>query len=65
MYKRQDPEAVKPDGYDDIPAEIPDPEAEQPEDWDAEEDGEWFVAVSFVSARRARFFPRRAVASMA
>lgn len=36
-----DPEAVKPEGYDDIPAEIPDPEAEQPEDWDAEEDGEW------------------------
>merc|ERR1712094_4532 len=39
--KIPDPEAVKPDGYDDIPAEIPDPEAEQPEDWDAEEDGEW------------------------
>ena len=54
--KIPDPEAVKPDGYDDIPAEIPDPEAEQPEDWDAEEDGEWFVAVSFVSARRARYF---------
>merc|ERR1712216_990884 len=28
-------------GYDDISAEIPDPEAEQPEDWDTEEDGEW------------------------
>ena len=44
--KIPDPEAVKPDGYDDIPAEIPDPEAEQPEDWDAEEDGEWEPCVA-------------------
>ena len=51
--KIPDPEAVKPDGYDDIPAEIPDPEAEQPEDWDAEEDGEWFVAASFDIASMA------------
>ncbi len=42
-----------------------DPSAAVPDDWDAEEDGEWFVAASFVSARRARFFHRRAVASMA
>ena len=27
--------------YDDIPAEIPDPEATKPEDWDDDEDGEW------------------------
>ena len=46
--KIPDPEAVKPDGYDDIPAEIPDPEAEQPEDWDAEEDGEWEPCVDGV-----------------
>ena len=26
---------------DDIPKEIPDPEAKKPEDWDDEEDGEW------------------------
>jgi len=36
-----DPESAKPEGYDDIPAEIPDPDAETPEDWDTEEDGEW------------------------
>ena len=53
-----DPEAVKPDGYDDIPAEIPDPEAEQPEDWDAEEDGEWEPCVDSVWCdRRARPTP--------
>merc|ERR1719343_308663 len=32
---------VKPDGWDDIPATLPDPDAEKPEDWDDEEDGEW------------------------
>ena len=31
----------KPEGYDDITAEIPDPDAEKPEDWDDEDDGEW------------------------
>jgi calreticulin len=36
-----DPDAVKPAGYDDIPAEIPDPEAEKPDDWDEEDDGAW------------------------
>jgi len=36
-----DPEASKPEGYDDIPEEIVDPEAEMPEDWDEEDDGEW------------------------
>jgi len=39
--KIPDPESVKPEGYDDIPAEIPDPDAETPDDWDEEEDGEW------------------------
>jgi len=39
--KIPDPAAVKPEGYDDIPAEIPDPEAEMPDDWDPEDDGEW------------------------
>jgi calreticulin len=39
VKKIPDPADVKPEGYDDIPAEVPDPEAEQPEDWDAEEDG--------------------------
>jgi calreticulin len=32
---------VKPDGYDDIASEIPDPDAKKPDDWDDEDDGEW------------------------
>lgn len=36
-----DPEDIKPEGWDDIPAEIPDPDAKQPEDWDEDDDGEW------------------------
>ncbi|MQL96207.1 hypothetical protein Taro_028887 [Colocasia esculenta] len=36
-----DPEDKNPEGYGDIPMEIPDPDAKKPEDWDEEEDGEW------------------------
>lgn len=36
-----DTSAVKPDGYDDIPAFIADPDAKQPDDWDSELDGDW------------------------
>jgi len=36
-----DPEDVKPEGYDDIPKMISDPDAEKPDDWDDEDDGEW------------------------
>ncbi|RVW88575.1 Calreticulin-3 [Vitis vinifera] len=36
-----DPNDVKPVGYDSIPAEIPDPKAKEPDDWDEEEDGLW------------------------
>ncbi|PKA54749.1 Calreticulin-3 [Apostasia shenzhenica] len=36
-----DPEAVKPEGYDSIPAEIPDPKARRPDTWDEDEDGVW------------------------
>jgi len=39
--KMDDPEDVKPEGYDDIPKQIVDPEAEKPEDWDDEADGDW------------------------
>ena len=39
--KIPDPEDVKPEGYDDIPATIPDADATMPEDWDEEEDGEY------------------------
>merc|ERR1719230_1559926 len=30
-----------PDGWDDVPKTIADPEAEKPDDWDDEDDGEW------------------------
>jgi calreticulin len=36
-----DPESKKPEGYDSIPKEIPDPDAQKPADWDEEEEGEW------------------------
>eukprot|EP01128_Nolandella_sp_AFSM9_P012767 TRINITY_DN95_c0_g1_i1.p2 TRINITY_DN95_c0_g1~~TRINITY_DN95_c0_g1_i1.p2 ORF type:complete len:392 (-),score=150.18 TRINITY_DN95_c0_g1_i1:197-1372(-) len=36
-----DPEDVKPADYDDVQPMITDESAEQPEDWDTEEDGEW------------------------
>lgn len=36
-----DPEDVKPEGWDDIPKLITDPDAEKPDDWDDEDDGEW------------------------
>jgi len=36
-----DPNAVKPEGYDDIPKQISDPNAAKPDDWDTELDGEW------------------------
>merc|ERR1719453_3063319 len=32
---------VKPEGYDDIPEMITDPDAKKPDDWDDEDDGEW------------------------
>ncbi|CAH2038572.1 unnamed protein product [Thlaspi arvense] len=36
-----DPNDVKPEGFDSIPREIPDPKAKEPEDWDEEENGLW------------------------
>jgi len=41
VKKIADPEDVKPEGYDSIPAEIADPSAEKPSDWDDEDDGAW------------------------
>merc|ERR1712060_166473 len=38
---KDDPEDKKPKGCDDIPSQIPDPDATKPEDWDDEDDGEW------------------------
>ncbi|KAK9138718.1 hypothetical protein Sjap_009312 [Stephania japonica] len=37
----EDPNDVKPKGYDSIPAEIPDPKAKEPDSWDEDEDGVW------------------------
>ncbi|KAK9159620.1 hypothetical protein Syun_005961 [Stephania yunnanensis] len=37
----EDPNDVKPEGYDSIPAEIPDPKAKEPDSWDEDEDGVW------------------------
>merc|ERR1711920_965994 len=39
--KIDDPASVKPDDWDDEPANIADPDATKPDDWDDEEDGEW------------------------
>merc|ERR1740130_2471957 len=39
--KIPDPAEKKPEGHDDIPKQIPDSEAEKPDDWDNEDDGEW------------------------
>lgn len=39
--KMDDPEDVKPEGWDEIPEMIVDPDAEKPEDWDDELDGDW------------------------
>lgn len=36
-----DPTDIKPEGYDDIKEKLPDPDANQPDDWDAESDGLW------------------------
>ncbi|WOL16094.1 hypothetical protein Cni_G24876 [Canna indica] len=37
----EDLEDVKPEGYESIPSEIPDPKVNKPETWDDEEDGIW------------------------
>ncbi|URD79057.1 Calreticulin family [Musa troglodytarum] len=37
----EDPDDVKPEGYDSIPKEIPDPKAKKPGTWDDDEDGIW------------------------
>ncbi|KAL5998026.1 Calreticulin-3 [Asimina triloba] len=36
-----DPNDVKPEGYDSIPREIPDPAAKKPDNWDDDENGIW------------------------
>jgi len=41
VKKIPDPNAVKPEGWDNIPKQIPDPKAIKPEDWDSDLDGAW------------------------
>ncbi|KAH0451086.1 hypothetical protein IEQ34_021778 [Dendrobium chrysotoxum] len=36
-----DPNDVKPEGYDSIPAEIPNPKSKKPDTWDEDEEGLW------------------------
>jgi len=54
-----DPEDVKPEGYDDIPQTIPDPDAEQPEDWDTELDGDWEAPIIDNPEYRGPWRPKR------
>jgi calreticulin len=37
----EDPDQVKPEGYDSIPREIPDPKDKKPDTWDDDDDGIW------------------------
>ncbi|KAK3138317.1 hypothetical protein QOZ80_5AG0367270 [Eleusine coracana subsp. coracana] len=37
----EDPDQVKPEGYDSIPKEIPDPNDKKPESWDDDDDSIW------------------------
>jgi calreticulin len=39
--KMADPNDIKPEGYDDIPKQIVDPDASKPDSWDTDADGEW------------------------
>ncbi|KAF2076542.1 hypothetical protein CYY_002156 [Polysphondylium violaceum] len=59
-----DPEDVKPENYDDIPATIVDPDATKPDDWNEEDDGEWEAPVianpEFKGAWKAKKIPNPA-----
>jgi len=54
-----DPEDIKPDGYDEIQPEIVDPEAAKPADWDDELDGEWEAPKVPNPAYKGPWRPRR------
>lgn len=54
-----DPEDLKPEGYDDIQPEIQDPEASKPADWDDELDGEWEAPRVPNPAYKGPWRPRR------
>jgi calreticulin len=54
-----DPEDVKPEGYDEIKPEIEDPEAAKPADWDDELDGEWEAPKIPNAAYKGPWRPKR------
>jgi len=54
-----DPEDVKPAGYDDIAKEINDPDAEKPDDWDDEADGDWEAPTISNPEYKGDFHPKR------
>jgi len=54
-----DPEDVKPAGYDDIAKTITDPDAEKPDDWDDESDGEWEAPEIDNPEYKGPFMPKR------
>ncbi|KAF2286430.1 hypothetical protein GH714_016886 [Hevea brasiliensis] len=54
-----DPNAVKPEGYDKIPKEIPDPNAKEPDDWDDEVNGIWKPAMIPNPAYKGPWKPKR------
>jgi len=54
-----DPEDVKPEGYDEIKPEIEDPESAKPADWDDELDGEWEAPKVPNSAYKGPWRPKR------
>lgn len=54
-----DPEDVKPEGYDEIQPEINDPEAAKPADWDDELDGEWEAPKVPNAAYKGPWRPKR------
>jgi calreticulin len=54
-----DPDDVKPEGYDEILPEIVDPEAAKPDDWDDELDGEWEAPVIPNPAYKGPWKPKR------
>ncbi|KAG0470247.1 hypothetical protein HPP92_016343 [Vanilla planifolia] len=54
-----DPEDKKPEGYDDIPAKIPDPSAKKPRNWNVEEKGEWKVPMVKNPEYKGTWKPRK------
>ncbi|KAI0491305.1 hypothetical protein KFK09_025565 [Dendrobium nobile] len=54
-----DPNDVKPEGYDSIPAEIPNPKSKKPDTWDEDEEGLWKPPKIPNPAYRGAWRPKR------